>query len=136
MGRSVRKLGVLTGGGDVPGLNAAIKAITYRAEPIEIKVVGLRRGWEGITFLEQERGVDALTFRADEPESWKSGYLMPLSRHATRTIDRAGGTILGSTRTNPAKVKVSELPAHLAHFGEGLAPEERVDLTSTVLRNI
>ena len=134
--KSVRRLGVLTGGGDVPGLNAAIKAITYRAEPIGIEVVGLRRGWEGITFLERERGVAALTFRADEPGSWKGGYLMPLSRLSTRTIDRTGGTILGSTRTNPAKVKVSELPAYLAHFSEGLAPDERVELTANVLRNI
>ena len=136
MVHKVRKLGVLTGGGDVPGLNAAIKAIVYRAEPLGIEVVGLRSGWEGITFMEQARGVEGLTFRDDSPESWEQGYLMPLTRLSTRTIDRMGGTVLGSTRTNPANVKTAHLPAHLAHYGEGVEPDGRIDLTSEVLANL
>lgn len=61
---------------------------------------------------------------------------MPLTRLSTRTIDRQGGTILESTRTNPANVKAGSLPPHLASIGEGRKPEERVDLTDEVLQNI
>src|SRR6202043_3049139 len=53
--RPVRTLGVLTGGGDVPGLNPAIKALVYRAEPMGIRVIGLRAGWQGITYLDRSR---------------------------------------------------------------------------------
>jgi len=132
----IRSLGVLTGGGDVPGLNAAIKALVYRAESMGIRVMGLRSGWAGITYLERERGYENLLFHAEDPTSWESNYLMPLSRLNTRHIDQEGGTILQSTRTNPARVKVSDLPAHLKHYGEGHAPDDRVDLTDEVLKNL
>lgn len=132
----IHSLGVLTGGGDVPGLNAAIKALVYRAESLGIRVVGLREGWAGITYLDRSRGYDQLLFRADEPATWSTNYLMPLNRLNTRNIDRQGGTILQSTRTNPARVKVSELPAHLRHYGEGHAPDDRVDLTDEVIKNL
>lgn len=132
----IRALGVLTGGGDVPGLNAAIKALVYRAESMGIRVMGLRSGWAGITYLERERGYENLLFHAEDPTSWESNYLMPLSRLNTRHIDQEGGTILQSTRTNPARVKVSDLPAHLKHYGEGHAPDDRVDLTDEVLKNL
>lgn len=133
---AVRRLGVLTGGGDVPGLNAAIKAIAYRAEPLGIEVVGIRLGWEGITYLDRSRNLDKLTFRSEDETSWGEGYLLPLDRRKTRTIDRFGGTILGSTRTNPARVKVRDLPPHLVAAGAGHAPDERVDLTGEVLANL
>lgn len=133
---SIRSLGVLTGGGDVPGLNAAIKALVYRAEPMGIRVLGLRAGWEGITFLERARGYERLIFRSDDPDTWGNCYLMPLTRLNTRTIDRQGGTILQSTRTNPANTKVDALPAHLKSYGEGRQPDDRVDLTEEVLKNI
>ena len=132
----IRSLGVLTGGGDVPGLNAAIKALVYRAEPLGIRVVGLREGWAGITYLDRSRGYDQLLFQSDEPETWRTNYLMPLNRLNTRTIDRQGGTILQSTRTNPARVKVSDLPEHLRHYGEGHGPDDRVDLTQEVIKNL
>ncbi len=132
----IRSLGVLTGGGDVPGLNAAIKALVYRAETMGISVVGLRAGWEGITYLDRARGRDALIFRPDEPDTWLGSYLMPLTRLNTRTIDRKGGTILQSTRTNPARMRVGDLPAHLAEYGKGHAPDDRIDLTDEVLANI
>ncbi|MBI4725572.1 MAG: 6-phosphofructokinase [Rhodomicrobium sp.] len=132
----IRRLGVLTGGGDVPGLNAAIKALVYRAEDMGISVLGLRGGWEGITYLDRSQGRDQLTFRYDAPETWQQGYIIPLTRLTTRRIDRQGGTTLGSTRTNPANVKVSGLPPCLASYGEGRAPEDRVDLTSEVLQNL
>src|SRR5690242_5576291 len=103
--RPIRSIGVLTGGGDVPGLNVAIKALVYRAEALNIRVMGLRAGWEGITFLNRSLGQDALTFREEDPATWKQGYLLPLTRINTRNIDRQGGTILQSSRTNPANTK-------------------------------
>src|SRR5436309_15022399 len=99
LSKPVRTLGVLTGGGDVPGLNPAIKALVYRAEPLGIRVTGLRAGWEGITFLDRSRSRDSLIFEPLRPETWQGSYLMPLNRLNTRTIDRQGGTILQSTRT-------------------------------------
>lgn len=136
LSRPVRALGVLTGGGDVPGLNAAIKALVYRGTTMGVSVLGLRAGWEGITFLDRSRSRDELIFRADQPETWKTGYLMPLDRINTRNIDREGGTILHSTRTNPAKVKVADLPSHLQSYGQDHAPDDRVDLTREVIANM
>ena len=132
----IRSLGVLTGGGDVPGLNAAIKALVYRAESMGIRVMGLRAGWQGITFLDRARGRDGLIFRRDEPGTWQGSYLVPLNRLNTRTIDRQGGTILQSTRTNPARIRVGDLPPHLAAYGAGHGPDDRVDLTAEVLTNL
>src|ERR1700676_1572719 len=80
LSKPVRTLGVLTGGGDVPGLNAAIKALVYRAEPMGIRVTGLRLGWEGITLLDRSRKREALVYRAEDAETWHGGYLMPLTR--------------------------------------------------------
>ncbi|HLI71993.1 MAG TPA: 6-phosphofructokinase [Ktedonobacteraceae bacterium] len=132
----IRSLGVLTGGGDVPGLNAAIKALVYRAEPLGIRVLGLRAGWAGVTYLDRAQKYDDLLFRADDPATWRDHYVMPLNRLNTRTIDREGGTILQSTRTNPARVQVKELPEHLRHLGEGHKPDERIDLTDEVIKNL
>src|SRR3954453_3148541 len=94
-----KRIGILTGGGDVPGLNAIIKTVTYRGSEDDIEVVGLRRGWEALTHL----NLAAPTSR--------SHYLIPLTRENTRTIDRRGGTVLHSSRTNPSKMK--KLPDHL-----------------------
>jgi 6-phosphofructokinase len=136
LSKPIRALGVLTGGGDVPGLNVAIKALVYRAESMGIRVMGLRAGWEGVTFLDRARGQDALLFDEHDPETWKSGYLMPLTRLNTRNIDRLGGTILQSSRTNPANTRVGDLPANLQSYTEGRRPDERVDLTREVLANL
>src|SRR6476469_5841231 len=81
----IRTLGVLTGGGDVPGLNAAIKALVYRAETMGIRVTGIRAGWEGITYLDRARGRDDLIFRPFDRTTWHGSYLMPLDRLNTRT---------------------------------------------------
>jgi len=132
----IRALGVLTGGGDVPGLNVAIKAIVQRADAMGIRVMGLRAGWEGITFLNRARTIDELTFRDEDPLTWQEGYLLPLNRLNTRAIDRQGGTILQSTRTNPANTRVKDLPPHLQSYGEGKKPDERVDLTKEVIANL
>lgn len=134
--RPVKALGVLTGGGDVPGLNAAIKALVYRADQLNISITGLRQGWAGITFLDRSRRREELIFDTQEPRTWEHSYLMPLNRLNTRTIDRMGGTILQSTRTNPASTRVGDLPPHLSSCGQGRAPDDRVDLTPEVLANL
>ncbi len=134
--KPIRALGVLTGGGDVPGLNAAIKALVYRAASMSITITGLRAGWEGITLLDRSHSREELIFDPDNPQTWENSYLMPLSRQNTRSIDRTGGTILQSTRTNPARMRVRDLPPHLAHYGQGHAPDERVDLTREVMANL
>jgi len=95
-----KRIGILTGGGDVPGLNSVIKSVAYRSNENDIEVLGLRRGWEGLTHLNLE-----------DPTS-RSHYVIRLNRENTRTIDRRGGTVLHSSRTNPAKMQ--KLPDHLA----------------------
>jgi 6-phosphofructokinase 1 len=134
--RPICTLGVLTGGGDVPGLNAAIKALVYRADYLDIRFTGLRAGWEGITYLDRSRGRDNLIFHADDPSTWKGGYLIPLNRLNTRDIDRQGGTMLQSTRTNPASVRAGDLPPHLAALVADHAPDDRLDLTEEVVANL
>ena len=95
-----KRIGVLTGGGDVPGLNSVIKSVTYRATELGMEVIGIRRGWEGLTHVEPGDELD--------PD-----YLRPLDRRNTRTIDRTGGTVLHTSRTNPARMKPDSLPPWL-----------------------
>src|SRR6266853_720621 len=90
---AAKRIGILTGGGDVPGLNSVIKTVVYRGSEIGCEVIGLRRGWEGLTHVNLE-----------EPAS-RERYVKPLNRDNTRTIDRTGGTYLHSSRTNPSKMK-------------------------------
>jgi 6-phosphofructokinase 1 len=110
-----KRIGILTGGGDVPGLNSVIKGVTYRCAEHDIEVIGIRLGWKGLTHLDLE-----------DPQS-RARYLMPLSRENTRTIDRTGGTILHSSRTNPSKMK--SLPKHLE--GQGLPSKPAKDGSTT-----
>src|SRR5271154_5741277 len=95
------KIGILTGGGDVPGLNSVIKTVVYRGSEVGRQVTGIRRGWEGLTHV-----------NFNDPAS-VSRYILPLTRENTRTIDRTGGTWLHSSRTNPAKMSKSKLPDFL-----------------------
>jgi len=132
----IRSLGVLTGGGDVPGLNAAIKALAYRAETMGVHLMGLREGWKGITYLNRSQSLESQIYHFEIPITWQEGYLMPLHRLNTRTIDRQGGTFLQSSRTNPAKVRVSDLPTHLKSYAEGRGSDDHVDLTAEVLANL
>ncbi|HET9291476.1 MAG TPA: 6-phosphofructokinase, partial [Actinomycetes bacterium] len=87
------RIGVLTGGGDVPGLNPCIKTLVYAAADRGYEVLGLRRGWAGLLDYDLD---------ADGPQDH---CIQPLSRREVRTIDRTGGTFLHTSRTNPAKVK-------------------------------
>jgi len=113
------KIGVLTGGGDVPGLNACIKTVTNRASEDGHSVVGIRRGWAGL-----------LECDPDDPQS-VAVNTVPLTPAVVRTIDRSGGTFLHTSRTNPAKVKAKDEPAFL--LTEGPEDEPR-DHTAHVLK--
>jgi len=126
---ATRRVGILTGGGDVPGLNSVIKSVVYRAAEQGFDIAGIRRGWEGLTHLD-----------IDDPES-RARYVLPLTRENTRTIDRTGGTYLHSSRTNPSKMK--KLPKHLEgkDFPAAQSTKRGVttttyDLSSQVMKNL
>ena len=115
------RIAILTGGGDVPGLNPCIKAVTMGARGQGWDVIGFRRGWAGPLFYDPAN-----------PDSAKD-QLIALTQDAVRTIDRTGGTMLHSSRTNPAKVKPGDLPEFLK--GSGLPQMDgRIDATPHVLK--
>ena len=113
------RIGILTGGGDVPGLNPCIKAVVNRVSHDGHEVVGLRRGWSAL-----------LHHDPDDPAS-AAEWFQPLSPAVVRTIDRTGGTFLHTSRTNPSRVRPGEVPAHLADRASGDGP---FDFTDYVLR--
>jgi 6-phosphofructokinase 1 len=123
-----KRIGILTGGGDVPGLNTVIKSITYRSSENDIEVFGLRRGWEALTHVNLK-----------DPVS-RSHYIVALDRENTRTIDRGGGTVLHTSRTNPSKMQ--KLPDHLAGQDFPALPSDKGgshqvwDLSRQVLANL
>jgi len=126
---STKRIGILTGGGDVPGLNSVIKTVVYSGGAIGAEVTGIRRGWEGLTHVD-----------LDDPAS-VGRYVLPLNRQNTRTIDRTGGTWLHSSRTNPLKMK--KVPDFLS--GETFTASQNTkkgvtstvyDMTPRVLKNI
>jgi ATP-dependent phosphofructokinase / diphosphate-dependent phosphofructokinase len=120
--KRVPTLAILTGGGDVPGLNPCIKTLVYRAASEGIRVLGIRRGWAGI-----------LEFNRDDPVS-SARCVQELHPPEVRTIDRSGGTYLHTARTNPSAVKKKDVPDFLKKkFKKG---EEKKDLTSHVLDNL
>src|SRR5690242_644307 len=121
----MRRIGILTGGGDVPGLNAVIKSVVYQTTDMDYEVLGIRRGWEGLTHLRQGSQLDR-------------DYVGVLDRNNTRGIDRTGGTILHTSRTNPPKMRRASLPKHLPpEKAESLrVSDETYDLTPLVLENI
>ncbi len=126
---AVKRIGILTGGGDVPGLNSVIKTVVYRGCEIGCEVVGIRRGWEGLTNVNLE-----------DPAS-RERYILPLNRENTRSIDRTGGTYLHSSRTNPSKMK--KLPPVLEgqEFPRKESTKKGVtsvvyDVSKAVLKNI
>jgi 6-phosphofructokinase 1 len=124
-----KRIGILTGGGDVAGLNAVIRTVTYRGSENDIEVIGIRRGWEGLTHLNLE-----------DPAS-RERYVLALNRENTRTIDRSGGTILHTSRTNPSRLQ--KLPAHLdaKDYAASLSTKSGVaretwDVSTQVLANL
>ncbi|HTK82223.1 MAG TPA: 6-phosphofructokinase [Bacteroidota bacterium] len=116
------RIGILTGGGDVPGLNPCIKAAVYRATDEGHEFIGIRRGWGGLLYYNPD----------NEKES--AEHIVPLTKSNTRTIDRTGGTYLHTSRTNPGRVKPKELPGFLAGSYKLAAGETTIDCTKHVLR--
>jgi ATP-dependent phosphofructokinase / diphosphate-dependent phosphofructokinase len=116
------RIGILTGGGDVPGLNPCIKAVVDHAIDEGHEVVGIRRGWAGM-----------LNYNPEHPEE-QPDWVIPLNKSRVRTIDRTGGTFLHTSRTNPGRVKGADVPDFLKSAEHD--DDERYDLTKHVLRNI
>ena len=121
------RIGILTGGGDVPGLNPSIKAVVNRAVDAGHEVVGIRRGWGGLLLVNR-----------DDPTTIQE-YIIPLTNASVRTIDRTGGTMLHTSRTNPGKVKPNDVPDFLKdpeHPEAEAADKSTRDFTPHVLKNL
>lgn len=121
-----KTIGILTGGGDVPGLNPAMKAAVLSALELDYKMIGIRRGWAGL-----------LNYNLDEP-STHDYYTRRLQREDVRTIDRTGGTFLHTSRTNPGNVKAKNVPDFLKNSGYGRQVDDSgtMDYTDYVLKVI
>ncbi|MCJ7693923.1 MAG: 6-phosphofructokinase [Anaerolineaceae bacterium] len=121
-----KRIGVLTGGGDVPGLNAAIKAVVHKALDEDYEVIGIRRGWGGL-----------LWYDFDDPTTHDK-YIRILSKDSVRRVDRTGGTFLHTSRTNPQKVKAGDVPEHLkgSPLGKQISPDGTMDFTGHALKVI
>jgi 6-phosphofructokinase 1 len=113
-------IGILTGGGDVPGLNPAIRAITKRAIREGYQVMGIRRGWAGLVDYSPEKGAD------------NSDHVLILTEEIVDRAARTGGTFLHTSRTRPSHLPKLLVPEHLADD----YPEEINDVTPQVLRNL
>jgi ATP-dependent phosphofructokinase / diphosphate-dependent phosphofructokinase len=113
-------IGILTGGGDVPGLNPAIRAVTIRALREGYQVIGLRRGWAGI--MEMVR----------DPKADNSGFYQVLTEEVVNKAGRTGGTFLHTSRTRPSHVKKTSVPEHLRDTYNA----ETNDLTPEVIKNL
>ena len=113
-------IGILTGGGDVPGLNPAIRAVTIRATREGYKVIGIRRGWAGL--------VDTVR----DPHADNSNNFQVLTEEIVNKAGRTGGTFLHTSRTNPSKVRRDRLPPEL----QEKYTDDINDLTPEVLKNI
>ena len=122
----MKTLGLLTGGGDVPGLNPAMKAVVFSALDNGYRVIGIRRGWAGL-----------LNYNLDEP-STHDYYVKELHSNDVRTIDRTGGTFLHTSRTNPQNVKLKNVPDFLKNssMGKKVDEEGTMDYTDHVLKVI
>src|ERR1700674_372257 len=118
------KIAILTGGGYGPGLNPVIKSVVYRATELGRSVIGIRKGWEGLTHMDPANPADP--------------YIRPLDRENTRAIDRTGGTVLHTSRTNPRKMVESKVPKHIPPDPVKKLPFDGkyYDFTPIVLENL
>jgi ATP-dependent phosphofructokinase / diphosphate-dependent phosphofructokinase len=114
------RIGILTGGGDVPGLNPAIRAVTVRAVRDGFDVVGLRRGWAGLIEVVRDEQAD------------NQSCCIHLTKEMVNHYARTGGTFLHSSRTRPSAVPLKDVPAHL----RDRYTDEKNDLTEEVLANL
>jgi ATP-dependent phosphofructokinase / diphosphate-dependent phosphofructokinase len=119
------RIGILTGGGDVPGLNPCIKAVVDRVIYDGHEVVGFRRGWAGL-----------LEYDLDDPEGSNAKHVIPLDLNTVRTIDRTGGTFLHTSRTNPQRVRDKDVPPHLRDQALGEGPHDFTQHTLEVLEHL
>jgi len=119
-----KTIGILTGGGDVPGLNPCMKTVVIQALENDYKVIGIRRGWAGL-----------LHYDLDEPSTYDY-YIRKLNRLDVRTIDRSGGTFLHTSRTNPQKVRIKDIPDFLINssYGKTIDDEGTKDYTDYILK--
>jgi 6-phosphofructokinase 1 len=113
-------IGILTGGGDVPGLNPAIRAVTIRATREGYQVIGIRRGWAGLIDMVREKDGD------------NSNNYQILTEETVNKAGRTGGTFLHTSRTNPARVKLDRIPPHLRDKYN----KDVNDVTEEVLKNL
>ncbi len=121
----MKRIGILTGGGDVPGLNSVIKSVVYRSSEVGWDALGIRRGWQGLTHVDTSRDDGG-------------GFLRPLDRVSTRAIDRTGGTVLHTSRTSPSSMGEDALPERLGAERRAKLQIDggRYDLTPLVLDNL
>ena len=121
---SKKTIALLTGGGDVPGLNPAMKAVAMSAFEEDYRVIGIRRGWGGL-----------LNYNLDEP-STHDYYIRELTPEDVRKIDRTGGTFLHTSRTNPGKVSPDSVPDFLKNSKLGTLNKETgtMDYTDHVIK--
>jgi 6-phosphofructokinase len=110
------RIGILTGGGDVPGLNACIRSVVLTADDLGWEVVGFRRGWEGVMAIDP-----------NDPAS-VAAHSIPLTREGVRGIDRTGGTILHTSRSDPRTNKLGDQTTHVLHVLDRLGIEAMVTL--------
>jgi len=113
-------IGILTGGGDVPGLNPAIRAVTIRALREGLQVVGIRRGWGGLLDIVRDKKAD------------NSNNIQILTEEVVNRAGRTGGTFLHTSRTNPGKVKKDRVPAPY----QDKYTADVNDMTAEILQNI
>ncbi|MCB0194093.1 MAG: 6-phosphofructokinase [Anaerolineae bacterium] len=116
------KIGILTGGGDVPGLNSCIKAVVKRATDEGHDILGIRRGWQGL-----------LNYNPDDTDSF-SKWLVDLDNEAVRTVDRTGGTFLHTSRINPGRVEPNNMPDFLENAES--QPTKPQDCTAHILKTV
>jgi len=113
-------IGILTGGGDVPGLNPAIRAVTIRALREGHRVIGIRRGWGGLVDVVPDKDAD------------NSAHVQVLTEEVVNRAGRTGGTFLHSSRTRPSHLPKAELPEHLRDKYQ----DDVNDITDEVLKNL
>ena len=113
-------IGILTGGGDVPGLNPAIRAATIGAIKAGYKVIGIKNGWKGLINIDKDKTIE------------EQDYAVPLEIKCVHSIGRRGGTFLHSARVNPLHVKKQDIPFHLTTKYKG----DDNDLTDEVIKNL
>src|SRR5512139_3226694 len=113
-------IGILTGGGDVPGLNPAIRAVTIRALREGYQVIGIRRGWAGAIEILRDKDAD------------NSNAYQVLTEEVVNKAGRTGGTFLHTSRTRPSHVKKADVPEHLKDRYNA----DVNDLTEEVLKNL